>query len=1111
MAKEDPKHDYSFNVLQEQVASEDLFEDKTHEKVADTLNRLITNTEKGLTIGLEGGWGSGKSTVINLLRKKLDCKSEKTLFFAFDAWAHDGDPLRKIFLESLISSIDPDEKNNKLNILRNEVSARKKTVVVKTEKSASKLGKILSLCALPIPVGAALFTTIKYDNLLLPWHDTASSINLTFIFGLLFSFFPLIALLYWLKWGERDTDGKIKWDVLASESEENYTQDVTEDGERTSIEFEKFFNDILSYVFDSESGYDYEQAIIVIDNLDRVEPEYAQNIWSTLQTFFQHRTSSLNNHNHQWKNKLWFLIPFDREGIKKIWKGDSTLEIAGDDNNHVAASFMEKCFQITVEVPPSVMSAWIDYFKNCVNKSFNGWPEKQKIEFIESYIQCMSKLDISPSPRQIHTHINRAGIIGLHWNGSFSAESICIYSLCRQSLTESKFRMALLSEGIPNAFPNSRNVNEIKAELAGILFGVDAQKGMQLLLTPEIKSALSDGDGEKLKELENTHKAAFWLAFRACCSDWMITDAHTDEYRINLITAIHAAFKTSNNISPYIEKIEKVFLLTFSEWELSKYSYQEAIESLIKLTKDKESFLTNLNKKLQKKLGVVVKSIDKDTFPAKELDSLAELEILMNKWGNPLKTMYYSNLNYKSWLEWLEQCESEEVELKSVLPNKDTFNQLIVNSGLNQDSLNIPIFDALLVTHKKHPEKSVWKDLTSSLITWFNLPNRDIEADSVYSLAIRLFSSASINDRKQLEDCIKGAAFWQRATHSQLASNSSLPFLIAIADIDFIENPNVSAAVKNFLNVKLDEDKIQEGYQLFKSANKLISIWKLARDKHNIFARQMLNTVTDSELYSVGAMHVDEVLWENEEEVELAIKKLCENGAIKDIETSIKEEQQTYCSIIYLLQKYGDHAAKKLASSVLNTLNREEWLNALKENNDLLKCIPEKSPYFGKAWTDYFKLVVSGEHDEPELNEFKFKFSLKDKVLDFENIHLPEITIKYFEDTYEDHLSNEAFMVISSSFLPIMNNISQKNYEMRLSNWIEKDYISRIEWFLEAKITCVDTPLEIIVASVAAKFRSSDGNELDVYEKLNEKLKLGLDRNSLLEENVNIELNETED
>ena len=53
-------------------SSEDLFEDKTHQKIADTLYEIIENGEpEGITIGLEGEWGSGKSTVVSILKNKL--------------------------------------------------------------------------------------------------------------------------------------------------------------------------------------------------------------------------------------------------------------------------------------------------------------------------------------------------------------------------------------------------------------------------------------------------------------------------------------------------------------------------------------------------------------------------------------------------------------------------------------------------------------------------------------------------------------------------------------------------------------------------------------------------------------------------------------------------------------------------------------------------------------------------------------------------------------------------------------------------------------------------------------------------------------------------------
>ena len=72
---------YNFNMLHEEVSDDDLFPDKTHERVAATVFNLIETSDKAVTVGIEGSWGSGKSTVVELLRKKItSVPSNKTLF-----------------------------------------------------------------------------------------------------------------------------------------------------------------------------------------------------------------------------------------------------------------------------------------------------------------------------------------------------------------------------------------------------------------------------------------------------------------------------------------------------------------------------------------------------------------------------------------------------------------------------------------------------------------------------------------------------------------------------------------------------------------------------------------------------------------------------------------------------------------------------------------------------------------------------------------------------------------------------------------------------------------------------------------------------------------------
>lgn len=1102
MTDKELNHDYSFHVLHEQVAKTDLFEDKTHEKVAMTLNKLMTQEKYGLTIGLEGSWGSGKSTIINILRQQLKKEDKNVFFFAFDAWAHDGDPLRKIFLESLIDSIESSSEDKKLIELKNQVSARKKTVTVNSEKSASKLGKYLSTVAILVPAGAALLNQTPYDNLVWPFHESATSPSFRLIFGLLFAFGPLLMIGWWWFWGEKDPKGKTKWDFFESESTENYTQDITEDGERTSIEFEKFFDEIMSHLFSSESTTTYEQAIIVIDNLDRVDPEYAQTIWSTLQTFFQHRSSSLNSKSLDWKDKLWFLIPFDREAIQKIWQSDN-FQVQDNDSksdngkieaasrNIVATSFMEKCFQITVEVPPPVMSAWIDYFKKCVDKSFYGWHEEFKNAYIESYIRCMSKLDKSPSPRYIHSTINRVGILALHWKNEFSAESLCIYSLARQSMTENEFRSALLKEGIPKSFPTSLKESQIKPELAGLLFGVSADKGTQLLLSPEIKSSIFKGDGKKLKELRENHQDAFWLAFRASENEWMIQDGSNDDHVINAISSLHDAFVDEvENIYEYVNKIETTFIGFFKDLDFEKYSYTETVRELIKITRNKKDFIEYLNSKFKTRMIKLVKSVGTEKFSRSELSGLSEIEAILFAHDSSIRKSRYT-FTYENWKTWIVECSSEDSIIKTVLPKTDIYEQIVANCGFSSNQLKTENFKVLIKSLEIDSDISNWKTLVNSIIDWLNLPSRDYDIEPFYNFIINIIPILKETDRKKLEECIKSSGFWQRSRHSSIEKNPTLPFLVAIIDEKYRDNAQVPEFIKGYLSHELEEDKLDWVLQLFRKANSLHTIWDLAIDNKNVFAIQILEQNDDLDLFSCGAAHFDEIEWSSDSVLEKVIVKLCENGALESIHEDIREKPSVYHKAINLLTKYGTKEAKDFAISLLKNLTKDQWLEAFKKENELLLCVPEGIPAFSMAWSSYFQQIFSNIFILSNHDNLRLFWSLKNKVLDID-LHLEELTKSYFQPNDTDPLDEIDFMLIAPSIEPYIKNIDQRNLERRLIIWIESNHTQKIKWLLDISISFAEEHQETLIAQVEHQLSLIDSDNFQLYKRLNEQLELGI-------------------
>ena len=799
MAKDNPRADYSFQILNDEVSSKDLFSDKTHEKLAENLHVLIDNSTSGFTIGLEGRWGSGKSTVVNLLKKKMEKKQTESLFFVFDAWAHTGEPLRKVFLESLIDTCKPD---NYLKDLKLRISGLKKTITTSTTKSVSKLGKRLAFSVLYIPIAAALLSTVKYESLRFSFESFSPVWR--FWLGVILTVLPLLQLLHWRYKGDKDASTEnVNWDIFGGKSTEVESQDISTDSERTSVEFEGFFKQIVSHIFNNNSQYKYNKLIIVIDNLDRLEPEQFKSVWATLQTFFQHRSSS-DEGSANWINNIFFVVPYAREGIDLPLSNEVTLNAApliegtvgqnavtvnssGINKERSLSAFKAKFFQVIIEVPPSIVSTWIEYFKKSIDLAYKGWPKGRKEEFHKSYIQCLSKLDSSPTPREMKNHINRAGALAMLTKDSVTAESINIYCLCRELLTESEFRTQLLESGVPLLFPTEYSEAALKAELAGLLFGVPAEKGMQLLLPEAIDESFSKGDGKTLSRLKEEHKEAFWLACRASSNRWMFGSSHESRYIVNVLNA-YSLIKTEASIELYKETLSMVESLVeaIERWEFEDYKYTDQISFAIELINDKKPILEKLKSKLQRRLNIQCNNVERDNISENELRELSKLESLLVKNGFTFLHHNYEFLDLSLWEKWLNYCKKLDIQFLSVSPTEKVCLELTESINFANSKSNTSSWDTLINTYDVCSNKFDGNILLTELIKWFELPSRASNAPKQYKLAVLILNDKN-NDISILKDSLSSQKFWRCWQNSKDNPDSNFLSLINLCDVD-VEN-----------------------------------------------------------------------------------------------------------------------------------------------------------------------------------------------------------------------------------------------------------------------------------------------------------------------------------
>ncbi|MCK5491252.1 MAG: hypothetical protein KAI67_05415, partial [Candidatus Pacebacteria bacterium] len=570
----------NFILLHDEAANEDYFEDQTHDKLANTLKNLISNEDNGSTIALEGTWGSGKSVVISILQKKLEEKENNISFFVFDAWAHEGDPLRRVFLESLINKLKENENIdfNELECLETTISKRKKIIKTTTKRTVTKFGRIIAFSTLLVPLGMAWMSTIKDVEFI-----RGGEPHWGFIISTMFTSAPLIIVFFkfimlLIDKYARKVNLKISdvhnWDFLESDTTEDVAQEISEDEERSSIEFEKYFGIIMDRVFSSNK---IKKFVIVIDNLDRVDSEDALKIWSTLQTFLQQRGKPTKT--KVWFKKIWIIVPVDPEGLSRIWKDKND----GKPSEEYSKSFFDKCFQLRLEVPKPILTGWEKFAKKMIDKSLESWEPSEREHVM--HILKLTREDVSdiPTPREIKNYINQVGLLRMHANEAIQTPSLAYYAIYRY-IKEGNFnsdiiRKQLIKQEMPKKEHAEFLPDTCSADCAGLLFGVTTEKGQQLLLEPEIRNSLVNENYKKLKELKESHKEGFWAVFEHHITNVNFTYVLALPYTKAIYQGLYD--ENSSKCKKYIRRLCNFVENNDAPWPIE--STIESYECLVKL------------------------------------------------------------------------------------------------------------------------------------------------------------------------------------------------------------------------------------------------------------------------------------------------------------------------------------------------------------------------------------------------------------------------------------------------------------------------------------------------------------------------------------------------
>lgn len=912
--------------LQNAPCGEDLFEGKSHKTIAKNIKKLIMSNDTCRVIGIDGGWGSGKSNLIKLVKKQLEEETDtkgKYHIFEYDAWGFQTDFQRRSILENLTSFIVkefPGLDKKKWEGRLYKLLSRKRSAGAKTVKELSAVSKVASVLSIFSPL---FFILLRLLN---------SSTTIYVVYSVLFAIVLFVTyrlqVSNMIKYGQ-DTSFKnvlheLFFSYLDYKGEETLEEilkyETIYEEEPSSRDFKTWINDI-----NKDLSKLKQNLIIVFDNMDRLPKKKVQELWAAIHTFFAEETYS----------NIHIIIPFDREHVKTAFKAENIEyqakscsnqdTVISDNLNEISYGddFINKTFNVVYRVSPPTMRNWKEYFRTIWKSAFGDGSEPD-----ESVPQVYDLLTSAHTPRKIIAFINEfVSIKQLFAGENIPDKYIAIFILKKNEISKNPNKEILSPHYLGALSFLYGSDTDLPKYISALYYQLPVEKALDLIYVDQLKRALDEGNVERVKDIQNL------ALFPNLLENAIASITNT----ANTTMVLNECLNKNNSFEKGIWTCVWKSLKEREEDTLQ--DYQKVLLTKIPNSKDKEAYLKKIITCFYNSTTFDAINFYNDIKELSIIDGINPIKYLEDKVIEHQDFLKYIAISGKDYGKYRIKCDNDKLdeylgnidvnEISKVsaikyivdeykLPKyKDNLNALIDQNTNSTDSTKI------LYNHLKELDKPVKKVLSDHII---------------YSLA-----SSISNDEVFYVDLL----CMRMAKGSSYSSSYDSPFTEALAKTDEVWVDKVASQIENYICYgDLLKNAPLLDYALYKAV--VISLTEESYGVQRLSIKETLFRY-DSILNSLEKLSPQSLLKNLDGWSEFAVRDIDESN-IKNIPIpffkdalSINNDLTTHC--IQTAKKY------------MKTIQKDSWKEAIKENTyDYQLMIVLR--YDTQNCFDAFKVVV---------------------------------------------------------------------------------------------------------------------------------------------------------